>query len=248
MKDYLFLATALFAASSPAQAEEETSKAQLVLAPYAWIPTIKGSTALGPLSVPVRVTPRDFAEGIKIGGMGNIRLERTRDFIFAEAIIADYDNKKFRPFFGQSLTSKIRFFEFGAGIHRTIKVGPRTTIRLSPYAGAQYLHIQSFVTGDLLTATANGKWINPVAGAIVEIPVNKRLGLIGKLDGAGFGLSDTNYQSLAVLTDLRITRGLSVNAGYRWGKGHYKSDTGLALDLNGEGPQIGLRYTIPLTK
>jgi hypothetical protein len=51
-----------------------------------------------------------------------------------------------------------------------------------------------------------------------------------------------------VLTDLRITRGLSVNAGYRWGKGHYKSDTGLALDLNGEGPQIGLRYTIPLTK
>jgi hypothetical protein len=253
MRPHLILAVALLAASSAATASEDASKhatprVQLVIAPYVWIPTITGNTALGALSVPVRVTPRDFAAGIKIGGMGNVRIERKRDFIFAEAIVADYDNKNFRPFFGQALASKIRYFELGAGLHRTWRIGPNTTVRLSPYAGVQFVHITSFVTGNLLTATANGSWTSPVIGVIAEVPVSRRLSLVGKLDGAGFGIGDTDYRSLAVLADLRVSKRLSFNAGYRWGKGRYASDTGLALDLKAQGPQIGLRYTVALAR
>lgn len=249
MTRLLILAAASLAAGPPALADEEvTSKVQLIVAPYAWVPTIKGNTALGPLSIPVTVTPGDLAEGIKIGGMGNFRIETKREFLFAEAIIADYDNKRFRPFFGQSLTSKIRFVELGGGLHRTVRIGPDATLRISPYAGIQYLHIDSLVTGSLLTATANGGWTNPVAGVIVEVPVSGRLALVGKLDGAGFGITDTDYRSLAVLTDVHITKRLSLNAGYRWAKGHYGNDTGLALDLTGAGPEIGLRFVVPLAR
>jgi hypothetical protein len=249
MKHLHFLAAALVATSSPVQANENAPpKVQIVLSPYVWIPTIKGNTALGALSVPVKVTPRDFAEGIKIGGMGNVRIERKRDFVFVEAIIADYDNQRFRPFFGQALTSKIRYFELGGGLHRTIKVGNHSTVKFSPYAGIQYLHIDSFVTGNLLTATASGKWTNPVAGAVVTLPIDRRISLTGKIDGAGFGISDTDYQNLAVLAELRISKRLNLNLGYRWGKGHYASDTGLALDLTASGPVVGLSYTAPLAR
>jgi hypothetical protein len=249
MRLKLTIAAMLLAAGSPGSAEEEAPpKVQLVLSPYAWAPTIQGNTALGQLKVPVRATPGYLAGGIKAGGMGNIRIERPRDFIFAEAIIADYDNKNFRPFFGQSLTSKIRYVELGAGLHRTVRVGQHTSIRVSPYAGIQYLKLDNFVAGNLLTATANGSWTNPVAGVIVEVPVNKRFSLTGKLDGAGFGITDTDYRSLALLTNVRISRRLSFDAGYRWAKGRFDSDAGLALDLKAAGPQIGLRYSIPLKK
>jgi hypothetical protein len=240
---------AVLGAGSGARAEEtEPPKVQLVLSPYAWAPTIKGNTALGQLKVPVRATPGYLVRGIKVGGMGNIRIERPHDFIFAEAIIADYGNKNFRPFFGQALTSKIRYFEFGAGLHRTIHVGANTNIRLSPYAGLQYVKLDNFVTGSLLTATANGRWTNPVAGVVVELPVNAKFSLTGKLDGAGFGITDSDYRSLALLANLRISKRVSLNAGYRWAKGRFDSDSGLALDLTAAGPQIGLRYVVPLKK
>lgn len=249
MTRLLILAAASLAAGPPALADEEVaSKVQLVVAPYVWVPTINGNTALGPLSIPVTVTPRDLVEGIKIGGMGNLRIETKREFIFAEAIIANYDNKRFRPFFGQSLTSKIRFVELGGGLHRTVPIASDATLKISPHAGIQYLHIDSLVTGNLVTATANGSWINPVAGVIVEVPVSGRLGLVGKLDGAGFGITNTDYRSLAVLTDVRITKRLRLNAGYRWAKGRYGSDTGLALDLTGAGPEIGLQIVVPLAR
>jgi hypothetical protein len=244
-----FAFIAMLAAGSVARAEEpKAPQLQLVLSPYAWAPTIEGNTALGALSVPVRATPGYLVDGIKIGGMGNIRIERPRDFIFAEAIIADYDNKNFLPFFGQALTSKIRYFEFGAGLHRTVRVGPHTNIRLSPYAGLQYVKLDNFVTGNVLTATANGRWTNPVAGVIVEVPVTAKFSLTGKLDGAGFGITDTDYRSLALLANIRISKRVSFNAGYRWAKGRFDSDTGLALDLMAAGPQIGLSYVVPLVK
>lgn len=247
MKKHFFIAAGILAASSSAHVKGEApSTAQIIISPYVWIPTIKGNTALGPLSVPLRVTPRDFAEGIKIGSMGNVRLERASDFVFAEAIVANYGNKSFRPFFDQALTSKIRYFEVGAGLHRTLRIGPKTRIKLLPYVGIQHVHITSFVTGDLLNTTANGDWTNPVAGVIAEVPVTGKFSLTGKLDGAGFGITDTDYRSLALLADLRITKRLTLNAGYRWGKGQFKSDTGLALDLKAGGPQIGLRYAVPL--
>ncbi|MEY4502158.1 MAG: hypothetical protein RIS52_2048 [Pseudomonadota bacterium] len=249
MKPQFTITAMLLAAGSAAHAQEDAPpKVQLVLSPYAWVPTVTGNTALGSLSVPVRVTPRDFAQGIKIGGMGNIRIERPRDFIFAEAIIADYDNKNFRPFFGQALTSKVRYYEFGAGLHRTVQVGSNTRIRFSPYVGIQRVHLTNFVTGNVLTTTANGSWTNPVAGVVVEVPVSAKFSLTGKLDGAGFGITDTDYRSLALLANIRISKRVSLNAGYRWAKGRFDSDTGLALDLTAAGPQIGLRYVVPLGK
>jgi hypothetical protein len=249
MKPRLALATILLATGLPAHAQQEAPpKLQLVLSPYAWAPTIEGNTALGQLKVPVRATPGYLAGGIKAGGMGNIRIERPRDFIFAEAIIADYDNKNFRPFFDQSLTSKIRYVELGAGLHRTMRVGQNTSIRVSPYAGIQYVKLDNFVSGNLLTATANGSWTNPVAGVIVEVPVSTRFSLTGKLDGAGFGITNTDYRSLALLANVRVSKRVSLNAGYRWAKGRFDSDTGLALDLKAAGPVIGLRYVVPLKK
>jgi hypothetical protein len=58
-----------------------------------------------------------------------------------------------------------------------------------------------------------GVWTNPVAGVIVEAPVNGRISIVGRLDGAGFSVTDTDYRSATLLAELRINKRLSVNAG-----------------------------------
>lgn len=241
----VWAASLLLLVSSPAIAQSESGDS-LTIAPYVWAPTISGTTALGPLSVPVRVTPGDFVDGLKVGGMGSVRYDRDDGFIMADAIIVDYDNKRFRPFFDQALTSKIRYVELSAGLHRRIAIAPNTLLTVSPHIGMQHLEIGSFVTGNLITTTADGRWTNPVAGVTAILPLSSNVGVTAQAKAAGFGLTDTNYQTASLMVDYQIARRVSLGVGYRWAKGEFNSAQGLALDLHGKGPVIGLSYRLPV--
>lgn len=134
----------------PVCAEEKGSDIVVKVMPYIWLPTVAGDVALGPLSVPVRVDPSDFAAGIKIGGMGQVRADVDHKFIYVDGIFADYQNANFKPFFGQGVISKIRFGEAGFGITREVRLGGERTMRLSPHLGFQHLHMNALVVGDFL--------------------------------------------------------------------------------------------------
>ena len=239
-----WIATVGSAALVHIPAEAETM--QLTTTPYIWAPTLNGTTSLGPVEVPVHITPKDFAQGIEVGGMGYIRLDGRRRFVYIEGIVVNYDNVSFRPFFGQSLTSKVRFGEIGTGLNRTIRLNDNAAIKVSPYIGIHHFSNRSFTAGNILTAETKGRWTNPVAGVTFEIPINGRFSLAGKVDAAGFGLTRTHYISGAAMIDVRLNKSIRLDLGYRIAKGDFDSTTGLALDVHGGGPMLALRYAVPV--
>ncbi|WP_068071734.1 hypothetical protein [Novosphingobium lentum] len=222
-------------------AAREDHSVHITLNPYLWVPVVSGTTALGPLTVPVRVTPGDFAAGFRIGGMGCLAVDDGSRFAFADAVVVDYRNGNFRPFFGQALTSKVRFGQFGVGVHKSVSVGGRA-VEISPYVGVQHLRIGSLVTGNLITATGDGDWTSPLAGVSASVPLRHNLRLDTEASAAGFGAFDTDYRNAQIALEWDVARRVAIDAGYRWAKGRYASVTGLALDLHAGGPTVGLRY------
>jgi hypothetical protein len=229
--------------AAPHQAQAAPSDGTIVtVMPYVWAPKVRGTTALGQLSVPVEVTPSDFVDGLKIGGMGALKIERGRVFAYIDAIVVDYDNRNFRPFFSQPVKAKIRFGEAGVGIIRTVKRGPKSVLRVSPHIGIQYLKIDTAVGGNILAVSTGGEWINPAAGVMVDFPISKRFTVNGQFNGAGFGLTDTNYLNASTRLDYRLSQRLSVGVGYRFARANFQNPQALALDLTGGGPMFALQY------
>ena len=240
----MILATAMSLAAPLRAQAPPSGETILTVMPYAWAPTVRGTTSLGQLSVPVVVTPGDLIDGFKIGGMGALKIERGRAFAYIDGIVVNYDNKNFRPFFGQAVTSKIRFGETGVGTIRSVKLGPKTVVRVSPHIGIQYLKIDTAVVGNILTVSTDGEWINPAAGVMVDFPISERFTLNSQFGAAGFGLTDTNYLNASARVDYRLTRRLSLGVGYRWANARFENPQGLALDLHGGGPMLALHYRL----
>jgi hypothetical protein len=220
-------------------AEEQV---KITLEPYVWVPTITGTSALGQLEAQVTVKPKDFVEGFKLGGMGRVKIEQRDRFIYVDAIVVDYDNRSFQPFFGQPLRSKIRYFDFGIGVTKAVRINERTSLSLSPRVGIQHLYLTADVNGTLIVAKSDGKWWSPSAGLTVSLPVTDRLSVDLSADAAGFGLGDVDYQNAAFMLKYRLGRHWDATAGYRVAKGRFFSPGGLSIDVDGKGLMVAIAY------
>jgi hypothetical protein len=130
-----FLSLGLISSPVMAQQAAEAEHVKVRLEPYVWGRTLNGSTILGTISAPVHVTPKDFIVGFQIGGMGNVKIAQHDRFIYADATFVDYDNRSFWPFFGQPLRAKIRYFDFGIGVIKSVRLNDRFVLTLSPQIG-----------------------------------------------------------------------------------------------------------------
>ena len=209
--------------------------------PYLWAPTIDGDVGLGPIKVPVHVTPASVAGGVKAGFMGYARHDLGDRFAYGEVIAIDFGDPTFTPFFGQPVVANVLFTEVGAGLNRKIRLGRATVLKVSPYAGLQHLYVEAGVSGALMTRAA-GSWSSPVVGITAQVAISPRFGFDAKLDAAGFGAGRVDYRSVAAAVEYRVSRRVGVVAGYRTSRGRYDGGSGLSLDLKGSGPLIALRY------
>lgn len=244
----LFLAAGLIAPPVMAQDATAVDEVTVTLEPYVWVPTLSGSATLGAIDAPVRVKPKDFVEGFQIGGMGRVKIEQRDRFIYADAIVVDYDNRSFQPFFGQPLRAKIRYFDFGIGVTKSLRLGEGRALTLAPQIGAQRLYLMADVNGSLIVAKAEGRWWSPSAGLTASLPVTDRLLVVLSTNAAGFGLANTNYQNGSVSLNYRLGSHWNVTAGYRIAKGRYDSPGGLSIDLDGNGPMVAIAYRFSLSK
>ena len=245
----------LFAANAPAHAQTEATTRPSTLesapptvpdegtevVPYLWAPTIAGNIGLGPISVPVRVTPSSVAGGVKAGFMGYARRDLDDRFAYGEVIAIDFGDPTFAPFFGQPVVASVLFTEVGAGLNRKIRLGRNTVLKVSPYAGFQHLYVEAQVSGALATRAA-GSWSSPFVGVTAQLPLSPRFSLDAKIDAAGFGLGRIDYRNLAAALEYRLSRRVGLAVGFRSARGNYLGGPGLSLDLKGNGPLIALRY------
>jgi hypothetical protein len=253
MNNPIFLANMLVCSgliASPAMAQDASSEGEIkvTLQPYVWAPTLKGSATLGAIGAPVRVVPRDFIEGLQIGGMGGVKVEKQGKYLYAQTIIFDYDNKSFRPFFRQPLKAKVRYFDFGVGITKSIHIDDRRALALSSQVAVQYLYLMADVDGSVIVAKAKGSWWSPSAGLTVSMPVTKRLSVSVSGDAAGFGRGRSNYQNASANLSYQIGRHWTASAGYRIATGRYDEPGGLSIDIKGQGPMVALTHHFSVSK
>jgi hypothetical protein len=236
--------------TSPAMAQDSSAdeKIKVTLQPYVWVPTLKGSATLGAIGAPVRVVPKDFIEGLQIGGMGGVKVEKSGKYLYAQTIIFDYDNKSFRPFFRQPLKAKVRYLNVGVGMTKSIHLDDLLVVTLAPQVGVQYLYLMADVDGSLIVAKAKGRWWSPSAGMTASMPVTKRLYVAVSGDAAGFGLGSTNYKNASANLNYQLGRHWTASAGYRIAKGRYDEPGGLSINIKGKGPMVALAYNFSVSK
>jgi hypothetical protein len=216
----------------------------ITIAPYVWLPDLSGSAGLGALSVPIQFGSNALIRGVKSGGMGYLSWQRQNHFAYLDGIFINFGDKNFAPFFGENVDASVKFGEVGGGVERELQLVAGRTVRIAPYAGLRFVEVHVAMTGALLDSAATRHWLDPAAGCIVQLPLNKTWEIVGKFDGAAFGLAGNHYYNALALLDYRAGKNWTIDAGYRYSKADMGDARGLNLDLTGTGPMVGFRYTI----
>ncbi|MEQ8744916.1 hypothetical protein [Parasphingorhabdus sp.] len=225
-------------------AAKEHLKSSLTLSPYLWGPSLSGMASLGPINAPVNLNLSELASGIKIGGMGHLQYNRENLFVYAEAIGARFGDPEFATFGNQSVKTHAILLETGAGIHHRFEIDENRSLEISPYAGVRYVELKAAINGPLIITSGENEWIDPVIGTIARFNLNDRWALVGKADVAGLFITVNSYRNFALGLEHRVNSRLSFVGGYRSTSGKFTADRGLTVDLDGNGPIVGLRYTL----
>jgi hypothetical protein len=230
--------------SSDTQSRNASRSEGLTISPYLWGPDISGTVSLGPINAPVDLNLSQLASGLKIGGMGHVQYNKGSGFLYAEAIGAKFGDPEFSSFANQPVRASAILLETGAGLNQKIPLDENLSIRISPYAGIRYVKLQAAVSGPVIAVSGENEWVDPVAGAIADVQLDKRWSLVGKADFAGLSISKNSYRNLALGLQFQVNRKLSLFGGYRSTKGNFRADEGLSADLSANGPMIGIRYQL----
>lgn len=217
---------------------------RLTVSPYLWGPDIAGTVSIGPLEAPVDLSLSDLASGLKIAGMGHIQYNSGPVFAYIEGIGAKFGDPQFASFANQPVAASAVMIETGMGTAIDVDLRDERQLRIAPYAGVRYVRLKAAVNGPLLVLSGENDWVDPVAGAIVELELSDRWSLVGKADLAGLSIADNSYWSGALAIQYRASEKLALLAGYRSAEGSFRADAGLSADLEADGPVFGLRYMI----
>lgn len=239
------------AATTRAYAQTEDGAAadappRLVVAPYAWAMDLSGKIGLNGIAVPLDLQSTELLRGVKRGGMGYLQWHTDKGFFYFEGLQIDFGQKDFQPLFNQSVKVSLGMSELGYGWKFDIDTDLSATgkAQLSPYLGARYVDLKVDVDGPLLHQTIKENWTDPVLGLILQAPISQRLSYVVKVDASGFGTDGNNYRSGVAILRYAFDRQWSLAAGYRISR--FKTDTtgsGLAIDIKGSGPLVGLQFT-----
>jgi hypothetical protein len=209
---------------------------------YLYAPDISGQASLGATNVKLDLTRSDLLGGVRSGLMAYGRHKIRSHFVYAELLGFHYSQRSFQPFFDQALDGKLAFVELGAGHEYQFD---NLDTRVAFYAGLRYLDLQFALQGPLIFQSAAERGVDATVGASLQRVIAGDWSLGVKVDVSGFGQSRRDYVSGAALVVYDLTPRTQLFGG--WRLAHFQSSVsaaGLALDLRGQGPQIGVLYSL----
>jgi opacity protein-like surface antigen len=220
------------------------------LTPYIWGAAMSGQAALGPVAADVDLSFSDILNNLKMGGMLSYRGENDRWAILGDAIYMNLGARK------TTNTGPIQL-DTTVGMQQTAlegDAGYRLTERTLLFAGLRYNDISADLSlvrsgpgaGASRAAGASQSWVDPVIGAITEIPLGERwsLGLRGDIGGFGVG-STFAWQAMATVR-WQASDNIRVIGGYRYFDMDYEHGSGASLFKYGmamSGPGLGVAFT-----
>ena len=243
MRKVQILATIAFlsTAAAPALAQDDKGSDggwQFVVQPYFLLPSMNGSSGVGPINASVDVSTKQVLDNLNIGFLGYVEASKG-DFAFG--IDTNYMNLDATPN-AQRVNADVG----------QLAVQPMLFYRLGPsfelMAGARFnritveLQSQLPIIGD---RKATQKWTDPIVGFRFQSPVagNFGFGLLANIGGFGIG-SDISYQ-VRPMVNFDISSSISIDAGYQWAYMDYKTGEGLrrfSYDVMTTGPILGVSF------
>lgn len=224
----------------------------LIVAPYAWIPGIKGTIASGPRSVNVDLSVRDAIQDVlpDLRGAAMLHVEGGYGDV---GFISDLMYLNVRPLDGfLRVESRSTLLDL-LGFYRVIDTGRCPGgCTLDVLAGARYYRFKNSITFqpiDFMPADKTNDWWDLVVGVRASVQLTESFGLFARGDYGGFDIGDSSKRACNVVVgfDWQCTDCISIYGGYRWLKIDRTHGEGMdysKLDITLSGPFLafGLHF------
>ena len=211
---------------------------EISVAPFLWGPSLKGQLSEGPITIPLDAGIKDLAGGIKGGGMVHAEVTGRGLHASVQAIYADFHDRRFAPVFGANVRSDLFTLEALAG--PVIEAGP---VALSPMAGMRHTRIRGvFDAPGMGRLKAGNAWQEALAGLEAKAPLTDNLVLRARATVAVAGPRGQSSSDLILVGSYRLSRAVSLAAGYRWASEKVRSGRSgrFGMNLDAKGPLLGL--------
>lgn len=235
------LGAALLATALPSQAEEWKHE----LAPYFWGAGMDGVAGVANVVADVDVSFGDILENLQFGFMGAYRGSRGPYSVAFDGIYMDLGATKRGP--GGLLKGDVGLQQYAA----ELDFGYALSESFELFAGLRYNRLSSDVKtsgpqGQLLSASLDESWVDPVIGARYTIPFNDQWSATLRGDIGGFGVgSDFAWQGMATIRWQTSPR-LGWLLAYRYIDMDYENGSGAGYfkyDMALTGPGLGVVFT-----
>ena len=230
----------LAAVLTPSLASAHAEPVKLSIAPFVWVPSLKGELSTDAIAIPLDVGPGDLIGGIKGGAM--VHAEASFDHIQAsvQTMYVDFHQGSFVPVFGADVRSSLFTVEALAGPRLR-----RGTIEVVPMVGLRHTRITgTFDAPGLGRLKAARQWQEALLGLELQAPVSPQLSLRTRATYAIGGPSGQHSSDVIVAGSYRLGRSTSLVGGYRWASERVYADgaESLGMELNGRGPIVGVVF------
>ena len=240
---FIFAAAAILFVASNVGAQSSSGGWQFAVAPYGWLAAPSGTMTIGDETAePPEVEIDRIIDTLEFAFMGHFDMRNERWMISSDFLLANLGGHKDFDDVTVSTGLDTTLFELAGGY----RVSPAFTL----FAGARLVDIEMDIGLDGLLeerrAEASKSWVDPLVGVHLFVPLSDTwwIGVRGDVGGFGVG-SELTWQAYADI-GFRISKLVSVLAGYRALNIDYESGTDLEtveLDLMLSGPQVAVAFT-----
>lgn len=240
--------------SSLAYADLPNNQWHFLIAPYAWLPWIKGNMTVRGNEANVDATPNDLLK--KLDFVLQLHLEASKG---NWAFMADPNYLKFsesvtrsigprgRITIGGDIKLKMKLIDFGTYykfLNKQVSNHPDSSVSLEGLLGGRHVYLKNTISPlRLPSITASKSWTDPIIGSRLQYHINKFWSAIATGDIGGFGVGSKFTWSAKLLGVYHFNKIFSLAAGLRALGINYSEGSGnnkFKMDTKMYGPIIGL--------
>lgn len=214
------------------------------LAPYVWGAGMSGETGVGNAIADVDMSFADILEDLELGFMGVYRATKDRYSVTADIVFMGLGSTERGP--GGVLKADIDMDQTAFEVDGGYEVMDRLTL----LAGLRYvdLQVKTRITdplGGVSEASSGENWVDPVVGALYDVPLSDAWSLMLRGDVGGFGVgSDFAWQAVAIVR-WHVSPSFDLTAAYRYVDMDYENGDGakkFVYDMSISGPAVGIIF------
>ena len=229
--------------TASAETTSLTEQGRTLVVPYFWGINIDAELGVGPLSLPISLDTEELFSDVNWGALGYAQHNFEKDFVFANAIVVDFDAGEFEPVFNQALIVDFKLAELGYGRHFRINrdSGIFRNLVLSPHFGLLHGNLDAEVSGSL-NIPIREEWTGPMVGIMANGPIAGSLSYTVRAQYSNFSNELEDYVTALIGLSYQFNDTVGLSVAYRIMHSNYERD-GVVINTDFKGGLIGLQFS-----